>query len=113
MKKALALLLLVTVTALFSYRAGEAQGALQVCVDAPGTQRTRILNAYTGAHGYQPTVKDAAGQDVPNPQTRAQFFKQKLAETVRETVKSYEAGLASEDARKAAAKRVDDETGIQ
>jgi hypothetical protein len=113
MKKFLALLVLVAAVALFAYRAGEAQTAFQVCVDAPGAQRTRILTAYTNAHGYQPTLTQPDGTSIPNPQTRAQFFKQKLAETVRETVKAYEAGQAAEDARKAAAAKADSETGIQ
>ena len=104
----------LSAVALLSYRAGEArQTALQVCVDAPAAQRTRILDAFTAAYNYQPTVRNAQGVDIPNPQTRAQFMKQKLAEYVRETVKTYEATAAADTARTAAAKKVDDETGIQ
>lgn len=112
MRKTLALLLLVVI-AFGGYTVGARQTALQVCVDAPGTQRTRILTNYTNAHGYQPTIAQPDGTSVPNPETRAQFFKRKLAETVRETVKAYEVSLAAEDARKAAAAKVDSETGIQ
>lgn len=103
----------LSAVALLSYRAGKAQTTLQICVDAPAAQRTRILDAFTTAYSYQPTMKNAQGQDIPNPQTRAQFMKAKLAEYVRESVKAYEAGQASEDARKAAATKVDAEVVIQ
>jgi hypothetical protein len=104
---------LIASSALVSYRAGEAQTALQVCVDAPAAQRNRVLTGYTNAHGYTPTVINGSGVEVPNPETRAQFAKRKLAETVRETVKAWEAGQAAEAARAEAAAKVDAETGIQ
>lgn len=117
MKKTLKLALIIvalTAVALFSYRAGEArQTALQVCVDAPAAQRTRVINAFTSAYSYPVTVKDAGGADIPNPQTRAAFMKAKLAEYVRETVKAYEVSAAADAARTAAAAKVDSETGIQ
>jgi hypothetical protein len=107
------IIVLVATTGLVSFRAGEAQTALQVCVDAPAAQRARILTGFTNAYAYQPTIEQPDGTTVQNPQTRAQFFKHKLAEFVRETVKSYEAGQAAEAARLAAAQSVDSETGIQ
>jgi hypothetical protein len=105
--------LLVASASFVSFRAGEAQTALQICVDAPSAQRARIVTGYTNAHSYPATVTQPDGTTIPNPETRAAFFKRKLAETVRETVKSYEAGQAAEDARRAAAQKVDAETGIQ
>lgn len=113
MKRLLAILLLVFVFALGGYGVGARQTALQVCVDAPAAQRTRIINSFTGAYNYPVTVKDATGADIPNPETRPAFFKRKLAEHVRQVVAGYEASAAGEAARAAAVVKVESETGIQ
>jgi hypothetical protein len=113
MKKLTALLLLVSAVALVSYRVGEAQTALQICVDVPASQGTRVANAFSAAHGYQAQVQQPDGTLAANPQTRRQYMRQVIVQFIRESVKTYEAGQAAEDARKAAALKAEAEVVIQ
>jgi hypothetical protein len=61
------------------------------------THGTRIQDAFAASYAYQATIN---GQ--PNPESKAQFTKRKIAEYVKDVVRAYEANKAAEDARVAA-----------
>ncbi len=57
----------------------------------------RIIAAFCGAYGYQPTVEGKS-----NPETPAEFARRKVADYVREVVAGYEVTAAREAAAKEA-----------
>lgn len=68
----------------------------------PDGEKDRILNSFCAQHNYQETILDAEGQNILNPQTKAQFFKAKVAEFVKQSVLAYEADQAETAAREIA-----------
>lgn len=108
--KATLLLVGVLLVALGGFTLGTAQQtALQICVDVPADKSARVISGFTNAHGYQPKVQGPDGAQIDNPVSRRQYMRQVVVRFILESVKASEAGAAAEDARKAAAKRVDDE----
>lgn len=75
-------------------------------ITIPNEIAVRVNDAIAGMYGYQDTI-----DGEPNPQTKAQFSKQQVINFLKETVKAYEANLASEAARLAASNTA--ETEIQ
>jgi hypothetical protein len=67
----------------------------QVIVDVPDAVLPRVLDAFAATFGYQATLPSGA----PNPQTRAQFAKQRLAAYVKQVTVAYEATRDAEAAR--------------
>lgn len=70
----------------------------QITVTIPDAVLPRVLAAFAASYGYQATMPGGA----PNPQTQAQFAKQKLADYVKAVVTAYEASQAAEGARTSA-----------
>lgn len=70
----------------------------QITITVPDAALPRVLAAFATAYGYQATLPDGTA----NPQTQAQFAKQKLADHVKAVVTTHEANKAAEDARTAA-----------
>lgn len=71
-----------------------------------------MFDAFAGAYGYQATIKDAEGNDIPNPQTKPQFAKEIVKRFCKEVVQAYEAGKAAEAARKTAAEKASSEINL-
>ena len=92
----------------------DAQASVNLCVSVPSAQATRVVQGVSAQYGYTPTIPDPANpsQQIANPQTRQQFVVAVLKKFVVESLKASEATTAAEDARKAAAKKVDDEVVI-
>lgn len=68
----------------------------------PDAVMPRVVAALVSYYGYQEVIIDAAGNQVPNPETKGQFAKRMVAETVMRLVRSVEAANAAEAARVAA-----------
>jgi hypothetical protein len=54
----------------------------------------RILDAFAVTYGWTATILDAQGQEVSNPETRAQFTKRMIQRYVKNVVRDYEVQLA-------------------
>lgn len=80
---------------------------LNLGVTVPDAQATAILDDFVAYHGYQATIKDAEGNDIPNPQTKAQFAKAKVVSFVRESIKSFRANASANSARDVKIQEVD------
>lgn len=79
----------------------------QLTITIPDAQTARVFDAFAAAYGYQATID---GQ--PNPQTRAQFARQKVIEFIKNTVKAQEAQAAADSARSAAAANVESQVNL-
>lgn len=64
-----------------------------------GTQAD--LDDYCEEHKYQETVTDENGEEVSNPETKAQFFDRTMHEHAWNSVKARRASRAADAARKA------------
>jgi hypothetical protein len=62
---------------------------------------SRIQDAFALAYGYQATVSDGNGGQIPNPETKAQFTQRKIREYVVSVVKSQETEAARRTAESA------------
>lgn len=69
----------------------------------PTAAVTRIATAFCATYGYQATLEDGTA----NPQTPVQFTRQQVAAYIKAIVIAYEATVAAEAARQAAAAEVD------
>ena len=47
------------------------------------TQVTDIVDTLAKSFGYQATIKNAEGQDIPNPQTKQAFIKQEIGKLLK------------------------------
>ena len=72
---------------------------LNLNVTVPDAQATDILNDFCVYQGYKSIIKDDQGNEIPNPQTKAQFAKAVIANFVKESIKSYRANASAEIAR--------------
>lgn len=60
-----------------------------------------MAEAFAKAYGYQATIPGPNGTSSRNPETRAEFMRQRMMDFVRNTVKSVEVASAAETARMA------------
>jgi len=59
-----------------------------------------IINSFALYRGYKETIVDeVTGEQIPNPETRAQFDKRMVINYIRETIKSGMAGAEADTAR--------------
>jgi len=75
---------------------------LKLEVNIPDDKVTGVLADFVHYHGYQDkisTIVDNEEVQVDNPQTKAQFAKTKVAEFIKNSVKSYRANISAEEAR--------------
>lgn len=73
---------------------------LQVTI--PDAALQRVLDAFASAYGWSAVIVDAeTGQSSANPETKQQFARRKVAEFIKEVVRSQEAQVAAEAARQA------------
>lgn len=56
-------------------------------------------DSFVYASGYQDTVKNIDGADIPNPESKKVFAQRMIDQFVSEIVASYEAHKASDSAR--------------
>jgi len=81
-------------------------------ITIPDSVTNRVRDGFCAYHNYQPFIKIINGQGVeetiPNPQTKIAFVKSKIKEYIKESVKSYEAELASTTAKAQAIQNVED-----
>ena len=79
---------------------------------ADTTIRTRVVDAFCAVYNRPDTVKDASGNNIPNPVTKAAFASSIMRGFVKDTVKTYEALKAADEARVAAAAKAESEVSI-
>jgi len=76
-----------------------------------------ILEKFSDHHGYQELIPsnpdDPSGDQIPNPQTRAAFSKQKVASFIKESVKARRSEDAAIAARLSEIAAVDAEVVIE
>lgn len=68
-----------------------------IALTIPDNVAQRVLDAFCNTHGYQATVDDGSGNQIPNPQTQAQFVRATLTRKLRDTTIRYEAKLAEQN----------------
>lgn len=89
-----------------------------ITINIPNGVAKRVLDAITSRYHYKETIKDPKSTeeiplpDIPNPQTKAQFFKGVIVQFLKENVKAYESSKASEKARVSAIDKVDSEVNL-
>jgi len=62
----------------------------------PADKKDRIIDGYCGHYGYQETVTDGEGQEIPNPETKQQFVKRNMVKALKDPVITYEMKQARE-----------------
>lgn len=85
-----------------------------ITLDVPDAQEDRIYEAFATAFGYQEEIADPddAGQTIDNPQSKADFAKERIASFITGTVASVEAEAAATEARVAAIDSVNQDVVI-
>lgn len=76
-------------------------------ISIPDDQAARVRNSFCAQYGYQETINGE-----PNPETKAQFMKQKIIQFVKESIKAHERQAASETAGQQAAEAVESEVTL-
>lgn len=75
-----------------------------ISFNIPDAAMPRVIDAFATAYQYQATVPNPNGEGtVPNPQTKAQFARQRILSYIQEVVRAAEASAAVEAARASAA----------
>lgn len=74
-----------------------------ITITIPDNQVARVLDAFAARYGWPATVVNAQNQQVANPETKAQFARQRVADYVRGVTVAYEADRDADAARAAAA----------
>ena len=62
---------------------------LNLSLTIPNTFATEVLNDFCAYHSYTEKVLGKVGVEIPNPETKPQFAKRKVADFVRESIKAY------------------------
>ena len=62
----------------------------------------RVITAFADLGEYQDTIQDEDSKDIPNPQTKSQFGKQVLIDTIKQMTKSEELDKVAAADRKTA-----------
>jgi hypothetical protein len=79
----------------------EARNMAQITISIPDAVLPRVLDAMASAYGYSATLPDGS----PNPQSKAQFARQQLANFVKQTVAEQEVRAAVAAASQSAASK--------
>lgn len=66
-----------------------------LCVPIPDGIESRVLNAVAYKHGYKDFIKNNDNEDIPNPQTKAQFVRSYFKNYFQEITRIYEAEVAA------------------
>ena len=82
---------------------------MEITITIDDQVATRVVDAFTVSYGYQDTIDDGEGNQIPNPQTRNAFTKAQVMKYIKEVVKGHEAKAAAEAARVAALAAADSE----
>jgi len=85
---------------------------MQLTIEIPDSVKNRVINSVCECNAYQDTVRDAQGNEVSNPQTKAQFAKQVIINYLKQCVRSSEENAASRTAVEAARAKVDSEISL-
>lgn len=80
---------------------------MDITITIPDEVMQRVLDAFAGSYGYQATIDDGQGNQIPNPQSEAAFSKAQIRAYIKDVVRGYEARDAAETARVAAIAAVD------
>lgn len=62
----------------------------QLCLPIPDASRKRVIDTSAARFGYEDAVLNAAGELVPNPDTKEEFVIRELVRLLREHVLSFE-----------------------
>ena len=73
----------------------------------PDEYLPRVIEALAGNYGYETNIKDAEGNTIPNPETKAQFAKRMMAQWVKQNISAWESNEAAQVARTAAIANVE------
>lgn len=82
-----------------------------ISVTIPDALLQRVLDGFAGQYGYAATIPDPnnPSSNIPNPQTKAAFTKQRVLEFIQQVVIAWEAKNAGETARIAAVTKAQNE----
>ena len=75
----------------------------QIVIDIPANITTRVMNALAVHYGYQANIRDANGNLITNPETKAAFVKRMVVTTLKNIVRDQEAQIAAKAAKDQAA----------
>lgn len=79
----------------------------QFTINIPNGQLNRILDAFGSQYGYQPNIKDADGNEVPNPKNKSAFLKEIIIQIIKDAVKQHEGEQAANNARANVSTQID------
>lgn len=85
---------------------------MKITLDIPDTFADRVIAAISDTYGYQETIRDEEGNEMPNPQTRAQFARSQVLRFLKETTVAYEANREASLAREAAREQADSDIAL-
>jgi hypothetical protein len=71
-------------------------GYINTTSSASTAEKSRFLDDFCYGLGYSDTMKDIAGNTVPNPETKAQFANRAIMEWLKATVKARRYAIAYE-----------------
>ena len=63
-------------------------------ITIPDNKVAEVIEAFAIMFGYPEIVEDVNGDDIPNPQSKAEFAKEKIREMIKETYLRYKARQA-------------------
>ena len=61
----------------------------QLIINIPNDKVTRVMDALTGAWGYEPLILSEI-EMIPNPETKAAFVKRHIIDDLKEVIYNYE-----------------------
>ena len=71
---------------------------LNLTITVPDDKAQEILTDFVTFHGYQVQVEDGEGNLIDNPLTKVQYMKRQIIRYLRDSVKTYRARQAVEQA---------------
>lgn len=66
-----------------------------LCVPIPDGIEARVIEALAYKHGYRDFIKNQNNEDIPNPQTKAQYIRGYFKNYFQEITRIYEAEVAA------------------
>ena len=71
---------------------------LNLTITVPDENAQEILTDFVTFHGYQAQIEDEEGNLIDNPLTKVQYMKRQIIRYLRDSVKTYRARQAVEQA---------------
>lgn len=83
---------------------------MKITIDIPDNIAGSVVDAFAEAYGYQAELVAEDGTASPNPQTKAQFAKEKVISFIKEVYKAHQLNLARLAAEEAADESIEADT---